>query len=107
MYGKKGCGCGSHGHHGHHGQHHQMAMPVPGCNKVNVCPPVVHQPIQFVKQNTFTHIVPHVHPVQTTEINNHLFKHERHVPHTYQSASNVSNQQCSYGSPMPPRPGCC
>ncbi|MBD3108166.1 spore coat protein CotH [Bacillus sp. AGMB 02131] len=84
-----------------------MASQVPGCNKMNVCPPVVHQPIQFVKQNTITHIVPHVHPVQTTEINNHVFKHQHHFPHTYQSASTVSNQQQQCGSPMPPAPGCC
>ena len=98
MFGRRGCGCGVSA---------PKVMQVPGCNKVNMHSPVYHQPIQFVKQNTFTHIVPHVHPVHTTEVNNHLFKHAHHYPHTYQSVSPVANQQCHYGSPMPPKPGCC
>jgi|GEM_PF-3787640 len=93
-------------HHGHHG-HHNFCGPisVPGCHQTQVCPPVCHEPIQFVKENCFTVIVPHVHPVQTLEVNNHLYKHEHTFPHSFQSMNNVQNQEIQLGAPMAPAPG--
>lgn len=87
---------------------HQQCGPIqiPGCHKVQCCPPVCHQPIQFVKENCITHVVPHVHPVQTLEVNNHVYQHQHHFPHTYQTANNVQNQPQQFGAPNPPRPGC-
>jgi len=87
-------------------QHHCGPIQVPGCNKVQVCPPVCHQPIQFVKENCYTHIVPHVHPVQTLEVNKHVYQHQHHFPHSFQSANSVHNQSNQFGTPTPPRPGC-
>ena len=78
---------------GHH-HHHQHCGPihVPGCNQTQVCPPVCHEPIQFVKENCYTVVVPHVHPVKTLEVNNVLYKNEHTYPHSYQSMNNVQNQ---------------
>lgn len=88
------------GHHSHCGP-----IPVPGCHQTQVCPPVCHEPIQFVKENCYTVIVPHVHPVQTLEVNNHLYKHEHTYPHSYQSMNNVQNQEIQCGAPIAPAPG--
>ncbi|WP_455662505.1 CotD family spore coat protein [Pradoshia sp.] len=97
-----------HGHHGHHG-HHNFCGPIsiPGCNQTQVCPPVCHEPIQYVKENCYTVVVPHVHPVHTLEVNNHVFQHEHTFPHTYQSVNPVFNQETQFGGPMPGGPGCC
>lgn len=88
--------------------HHNFCGPisVPGCNQTQVCPPVCHEPIQFVKENCYTVIVPHVHPVQTLEVNNHVFQHEHMYPHSYQCAEPVFNQEIQCGAPCPPAPGC-
>ena len=79
---------------------------VPGYNKTEICPPVCHQPINFVKTNHFTHIIPHVHPVQITEVNKHLFQNAHHFPHSHQSVNQASYQDVQYGSVRPPCPGC-
>ena len=86
-------------------RHHCGPIQIPGSHKVQCCPPVCHEPIQFVKENCITHVVPHVHPVQTLEVNNHVFQHQHHFPHTFQTAQNVSHQSQQFGSPTPPRPG--
>ena len=91
---------------GRHHHHHCGPICIPGCNQTQVCPPVCHEPIQFVKENCYTVIVPHVHPVHTMEVNNHVYQHEHMFPHTYQSASPVFNQEVQLGAPMPPAPGC-
>lgn len=88
------------------GHHHCGPIRIPGCNKVQVCPPVCHQPIHFIKENCYTHIVPHVHPVQTTFVNNHVFRHEHSFPHSQQQVNRANTQRVQLGAPMPPRPGC-
>jgi len=92
-------------HHGHHNSCGPIS--VPGCNQTQVCPPVCHEPIQFVKENCYTVIVPHVHPVHTLEVNNHVFQHEHSFPHSQQTMNPVFNQEIQHGAPMPPAPGCC
>ena len=90
---------------GHHHHHHCGPIHVPGCNQTQVCPPVCHEPIQFVKENCYTVVVPHVHPVKTLEVNNVLYKNEHTYPHSYQSMNNVQNQDIQLGAPMAPAPG--
>ena len=86
--------------------HHCGPIQIPGCHKVQCCPPVCHEPIQFVKENCITHVVPHVHPVQTLEVNNHVYQHQHHFPHSFQSTNTVTQQNQQMGMPSPPRPGC-
>ncbi len=80
-------------------------IPLPGCCATNMCPPVCHPPINYVKHNQFTHIVPHIHPVTETTMNTHVYQNNHYFPHQYQMYNNAVSQEAYFGSPMP-RAGC-
>ncbi|MDF2536325.1 MAG: hypothetical protein K0R18_2487 [Bacillales bacterium] len=81
-------------------------MPIPGCCATNCCPPVCHPPICYVKHNQFTHVIPHIHPVNEMVMNTHVFQNQHFFPHQLQTSNNAVTQQSFYGNPYPTIRGC-
>lgn len=76
-------------------------IPLPGMTCSDVMPPVMHQPLDYVKCNQFNHLVPHIHPINETIVNSHLFHNQHFFPHTYKVIENVAQMQEYYGTPFP------
>ncbi|PLT35261.1 hypothetical protein CUU64_05815 [Bacillus sp. V5-8f] len=54
----------------------------------------------FVNTNVIPHVVPHVHPSHTTNVNQHVFTHQHYFPHT----ASVVNQCFEQHVVCPGRP---
>lgn len=87
-------------------------MPAQGQSQMfpaNVMPAQVSPTQNFVKENVFEHIVPHVHPSHTTTVNKHVYNHQHYFPHTESCVEECFNQQtiCGPGPVMPAFNQCC
>lgn len=81
-------------------QYMPMALPprppmqLPGTMYSDVMPPVMHQPMEYVKVNQFNHLVPHIHPINETIVNSHTYQDQHSFPHTYKVLN--QSQHCNY-----------
>ena len=76
-------------------------IPLPGCCGTQELPPVCHPPIEYVKHNHMTHIVPHIHPVNETTLTTHVYQHNHYFPHQCHAAENCIQHEVCCGSPAP------
>lgn len=66
-----------------------------GMGPVNtVSPPIIEQGTERVVNRTFVHEVPHICPVNTRIINNHVYKHTYQPRYTCCEENRVCNVQC-------------
>jgi spore coat protein D len=73
-----------------------------------ILPAVVHPTKCCVNQTFSEAIVPHIHPVHTTTVNNMNYVHKHYFPKTQSAVSNVTQQHFKCGDdscPMPMGPG--
>jgi len=77
-----------------------MRMPV-NVYPPNVLPPIVYPTQQFVNENQFTNIVPHIHPSHTTTINETMYQHLHYFPHTHSVVNEVCHQHFCCEGPVP------
>ncbi|WP_240375461.1 CotD family spore coat protein [Bacillus piscicola] len=61
-------------------------------NRPCVMPPVCHPVVNQTAYNCNEYIVPEVHPVHTTTVNKHMYKHYHTYPQTYSDANEVYHQ---------------
>ncbi|MDA3130073.1 CotD family spore coat protein [Aliibacillus thermotolerans] len=85
--------------HHHCGRHPKMMAPVTH--------PTMHQ----TQYKHYEYIVPEIHPVHTTTVNKHLYKHYHSFPHTESQVNEVYHQhfgpaQRPRRRPCPRRPFC-
>lgn len=66
---------------------------VPGMMQSNVMPPVMHAPMEYMKVNQFNHLVPHIHPINETIVNSHMYQNQHYFPHTYKVV-NLTSECC-------------
>ncbi|MEK5324803.1 CotD family spore coat protein [Aeribacillus sp. FSL M8-0254] len=69
----------------------------------NVLQPIVHPTKCCVNHSHSTTIVPHIHPIHTTNVNHQMYQHLHYFPHTQSAVNNVSHQhfQCMGPGPFP------
>ena len=67
-----------------------------GCNSLPgmVCPPVYECPQERCIHRQIIHEVPHVCPIRTRIINNHVYRHTYRPSYSCCSQDTVSNIQC-------------
>nr|WP_325048697.1 CotD family spore coat protein [Peribacillus glennii] len=67
-------------------------------------PAQVSPPQNFVNTNVFPHVVPHVHPSHTTNVNKHVFTHQHYFPHTQSTVNQCFEQHvvCPGRPPVAP-----
>ena len=56
--------------------------------------PVIEQGRERIVNRTFVHEVPHICPINTRIINNHIFRHTYQPRYTCSEENVVTNQQC-------------
>ncbi|MFB5663099.1 CotD family spore coat protein [Alteribacillus sp. HJP-4] len=67
--------------------------------------PAVNHPVTEKKNYQCNeYIVPEVHPVHTTNVNKHLYKHYHSYPQTESTVNEVYNQHFNCGPGQGPRP---
>ena len=69
---------------------YDMGMPVMG----NVMNPIVEPGRERIVNRTFVHEVPHVCPINTRIINNHIYRHTYQPKYTCSEENVVTQQQC-------------
>lgn len=73
----------------------------------NIMPPIIEQPMmpiiepgrERIINRTFIHNVPHICPINTRIINNHVYKHTYTPKYTCCEENHVCNEQCPIPSP--------
>jgi spore coat protein D len=80
----------------------------------NYCPPSIaptqydpgmSDPVQnSVKPNIIPHVIKHVHPSHTTNVNKHVITHQHYFPHTQSFVNECCEQHVFCGVPVNP---CC
>ena len=61
---------------------------------VNVMAPIIEPGRERVINRTFVHDVPHICPINTRIINNHIYRHTYQPRYTCQEENRVCQQQC-------------
>ncbi|EIJ80812.1 CotD family spore coat protein [Bacillus methanolicus] len=67
-------------------------------------PPQVSPSKNFVNTNIFPHVVPHIHPSHTINVNKQIFTHKHYFPHTESVVNECYEQHIMCGVPHNP---CC
>ena len=67
-----------------------MGMPISG----DVMSPVIEPGREWVVNRTFVHEVPHICPINTRIINNHVYKHTYQPRYTCCEENTCTNVQC-------------
>ena len=74
-------------------------------------PGTVDPPQTAVKTTYFPHVVQHVHPTHTVNVNKHVYTHQHYFPHSESCVNECCEQHVFCGAPvnpccppMPPRP---
>ena len=67
-----------------------MEQPMMG----SVMNPVIEQGRERIVNTTFVHEVPHIRPINTRIINNHIYRHTYQPRYTCCEENVVTNQQC-------------
>lgn len=74
-----------------------------GMGPTQVHPTQVSPAQNNVNTMVFPHVVPHVHPSHTTNVNKHVFKHQHYFPQTQSTVNECYNQHLVCTG-RPPRP---
>ncbi|WP_084215552.1 CotD family spore coat protein [Jeotgalibacillus campisalis] len=65
-----------------------------------ICPPIVHPTMCCTNHSTEIIEVPHIHPIQITNVNHQVYQHKHYFPQTMNAEQTVSNQQFMCNRPF-------
>lgn len=75
-------------------QMQNYAMPMEQPMMGNMMSPIIEQGRERIVNRTFVHEVPHICPINTRIINNHIYRHTYQPRYTCCEENVVTNEQC-------------